>query len=355
MERRNFISAAGSLGVLLLGSKSVSATSADDHQPPDAGQQTQEYAALSKEEVAALKAGKGAVFGGLAKPAELNGYPGPRHTLDLSDELNLTDEQEAEIKYLFDDMQSEARLLGKRYLTFERLIEGGFEKGTLTEERLESLLTKSGDFYGELRNTHLKYHFQTKKVLTEEQVDKYNEIRGYTNDGHDGQSHDGHDGQSTYAGQQTREYAALSKEEVAALKAGKGTVFGGLAKPAELNGYPGPRHVLHVSDELNLTDEQEAEIECLFDDMQSEARPLGKEYLEVERQIEDGYEEGTLTEEKLESLLTKSGNFYGELRNTHLKYHFRAKKILTEEQVDKYNEIRGYTNDGHDGDQKQNH
>jgi hypothetical protein len=30
---------------------------------------------------------------GMAKAAELNGYPGPRHVLDLSPELHLTDAQ----------------------------------------------------------------------------------------------------------------------------------------------------------------------------------------------------------------------------------------------------------------------
>lgn len=163
------------------------------------------------------------------------------------------------------------------------------------------------------------------------------------------------DQQSPYAGQQTREYSALSEEEVAALKAGKGGVFGGLAKPAELNGYPGPRHVLDLADDLDLTEEQNNEIKRLFDEMQSETRILGSEYLDVERQIENGYKEETLTEEKLESLLTKSGDLYGELRFVHLKYHFQTKNILTEEQVEKYNEIRGYTNDGHGDGHEQNH
>src|SRR5688500_491116 len=43
-----------------------------------------------------------------------------------------------------------------------------------------------------------------------------------------------------YAGQQSRDIKSLSEQEIAALLAGQGA---GLAKAAELNGYPGPAHV----------------------------------------------------------------------------------------------------------------
>ena len=48
-------------------------------------------------------------------------------------------------------------------------------------------------------------------------------------------------GQSPYAGMQARPVKALSDQQIADLKAGRGM---GLALPAELNGYPGPSHVL---------------------------------------------------------------------------------------------------------------
>jgi len=46
-----------------------------------------------------------------------------------------------------------------------------------------------------------------------------------------------------YAGMQTRSIKALSDQQIADLKAGRGM---GLALPAELNGYPGPIHVLEL-------------------------------------------------------------------------------------------------------------
>src|ERR1043166_1905183 len=46
-------------------------------------------------------------------------------------------------------------------------------------------------------------------------------------------------GGSPYAGQQSREIKSLSDQEIDGLKNARGL---GLAKAAELNGYPGPRH-----------------------------------------------------------------------------------------------------------------
>lgn len=42
----------------------------------------------------------------------------------------------------------------------------------------------------------------------------------------------------------------------------------GLAKAAELNGYPGPLHVLELAVDLSLTAEQKAATETLFKSMQ---------------------------------------------------------------------------------------
>jgi hypothetical protein len=55
--------------------------------------------------------------------------------------------------------------------------------------------------------------------------------------------------QSPYAGDETREIKALSPQEVSDLLAGKGM---GFAKTAELNGFPGPAHVLELASQLQL-------------------------------------------------------------------------------------------------------
>jgi hypothetical protein len=56
---------------------------------------------------------------------------------------------------------------------------------------------------------------------------------------------------SPYAGQELRDVKALSNADIEAYLAGKGM---GYAKAAELNSYPGPKHVLELSKELDLTD-----------------------------------------------------------------------------------------------------
>ncbi len=79
-----------------------------------------------------------------------------------------------------------------------------------------------------------------------------------------------------YQGQETREIKALSADEVNAYLQGKGM---GLAKAAELNGYPGPAHVLELATDLGLTAEQRSRTEALFASMSKEAIALGTELI----------------------------------------------------------------------------
>ena len=68
--------------------------------------------------------------------------------------------------------------------------------------------------------------------------------------------------QSPYAGMQTRPIKALSTQQVDDLRAGRGM---GLALAAELNGYPGPSHVLELSEKLALSPAQKERIQKLFE------------------------------------------------------------------------------------------
>jgi hypothetical protein len=82
------------------------------------------------------------------------------------------------------------------------------------------------------------------------------------------------DAQSPYVGQESREIKALSAQEVSDYLSGRGM---GLAKTAELNGFPGPAHVLEFAAELGLTSEQKSKTEVLFKKMQAQAIPLGEQ------------------------------------------------------------------------------
>ncbi|MBT3321940.1 MAG: hypothetical protein HN392_06605 [Anaerolineae bacterium] len=152
---------------------------------------------------------------------------------------------------------------------------------------------------------------------------------------------------SPYVGQEVRGIKALSQDDIEGLLTGAGTPFGGMAKPAELNGYPGPRHVLDAVEaaEFDVSDEQKEKIEVLYEEMRAEAIALGEQIIELEVAIDGAFSEASITEELLEEKVTESARLYGQLRIVHLKYHLSMVDILTVEQVAQYNELRGYTSD----------
>src|SRR5437588_12487673 len=88
--------------------------------------------------------------------------------------------------------------------------------------------------------------------------------------------------QTPYAGMQTRSIKSLSEQQVADLSAGRGM---GLALAAELNGYPGPSHVLELADKLDLTADQRMRVRMLFESMKQEALPLGAKLIEQEVEL----------------------------------------------------------------------
>src|SRR5215813_10699629 len=82
--------------------------------------------------------------------------------------------------------------------------------------------------------------------------------------------------ETPYAGLQARQIKSL---QVSDLKAGRGM---GMALAAELNGYPGPAHVLELADRLDLSPDQRAHVQQLFDAMKQETIPLGTKLIEQE-------------------------------------------------------------------------
>lgn len=151
-----------------------------------------------------------------------------------------------------------------------------------------------------------------------------------------------------YAGQNARSIKSLSDEDIKELLDGKGM---GLAKAAELNGYPGPAHVLELASELNLTSKQRAATEALFGSMQSKAVRLGTALVEEERRLDQLFREGHVTSDSLTAQLRKIGALQAELRGAHLEAHVAERRILTPEQAAKYADLRGYSGlaSEHDG------
>lgn len=116
---------------------------------------------------------------GLALPAELNGYPGPRHVIDLADDLELTSEQTAQVQALFDEMQAQAIALGEEVLAAEAALEEGFRQQTIEDSSLNAQLQAIAILQAELRFVHLSTHLATIEILSPHQVALYNSLRGY--------------------------------------------------------------------------------------------------------------------------------------------------------------------------------
>ena len=143
---------------------------------PYAGFEKRPIKGLSDEQVADLKAGRGA---GLALPAELNGYPGPLHVLELGDRLALTDEQRAHMRHMIESMRAETIAIGEALLTEERLLDRLFSGKSATEASIQGATSRIGELQGRLRAAHLKYHLTTVDILSPAQIARYGELRGY--------------------------------------------------------------------------------------------------------------------------------------------------------------------------------
>lgn len=146
------------------------------HQMPYAGFQSREIKALSSQQIEDLKAGKGM---SLALPAELNGYPGPSHAIELADQLKLSTEQKKRFQELFDAMSKEAKAIGLEVIEAERRLDGLFKNKTVTPQILKEATQASAEAQARLRFAHLGYHLVTVEVLSPEQVAAYNRLRGY--------------------------------------------------------------------------------------------------------------------------------------------------------------------------------
>jgi Spy/CpxP family protein refolding chaperone len=116
----------------------------------------------------------------------------------------------------------------------------------------------------------------------------------------------------------------------------------GYARPAEMNHFPGPMHVLELADQLKLTGEQRAVTKKLMDAHKTEARALGTELVTAEKELEQLFRGGKVDEAVLARAVRTTAAVEGEYRLLHLETHRRMREILTGEQVKRYDELRGY-------------
>lgn len=154
------------------------------------------------------------------------------------------------------------------------------------------------------------------------------------------QDHSGH--ASPYAGFEGRTIKSLSESDLDELRRGGGW---GLALAAELNGVPGPAHLLELRDEIGLSPDQVAAIQAIFEEMQSEAVAAGARLIEAEEAIEAAFRAGELDDERLRALIAEAEDARAELRFIHLSRHLSTPPLLTADQIARYNTLRGYGSD----------
>jgi Spy/CpxP family protein refolding chaperone len=145
--------------------------------------------------------------------------------------------------------------------------------------------------------------------------------------------------ESPYVGQETCEIKALSQQEINDYLNGRGL---GYAKAAELHHYPGPRHVLDLANELALTQEQTRQTQAIFETMKAQAVALGKQLVEKEQELDRQFANGSIDAVSLYALVSDIGVLQAKIRYAHLVAHLKQKALLTQHQVQLYDQLRGY-------------
>jgi len=175
------------VGLVALGLLSGAALAQD--QQPYAASSARAIKSLSDQQIADLKEGRGM---GLALAAELNGYPGPRHAIELAKPLGLTDEQLVRLQALFLSMKSETVAIGERLIAQEAALNDQFARKTISPDSLATAVRDIGTTQAELRTAHLRYHLLALDILSPQQARRYGELRGYLKPGaHNHASHPG--------------------------------------------------------------------------------------------------------------------------------------------------------------------
>jgi hypothetical protein len=152
---------------------------------PYAGLEQRAIKALSEEQAADLLAGRGM---SLALAAELNGFPGPLHTLELAEQLELSGEQRRVTEALQARMQADAASLGARLIEAEERLDRLFASRAVDPDGLSAALRDIGSLATQLREVHLAAHLEQTALMSPHQIAAYQQLRGYGS----GHRHRGH-------------------------------------------------------------------------------------------------------------------------------------------------------------------
>ena len=162
--------------IAVLGLALLTAATAHAQSQPYAAFGDRPIKALSADDVAGLRAGRGMA---MALPAELNRYPGPLHVLEHAAALDLTPEQRDRLTLQVEALRTAAVALGEQIIARESELDAHFRSGAPEAGTIDRITSEIAALYGQLRAVHLRTHLATRSSLTEIQLAKYQTLRGY--------------------------------------------------------------------------------------------------------------------------------------------------------------------------------
>ena len=148
---------------------------------------------------------------------------------------------------------------------------------------------------------------------------------------------------SPYAGWENRVINSLSADEIRGLRSGRGMQQ---SLPAELSGYPGPRHVLELAMELGLSNSEQAQAQALFEQMVTRAIDLGEAIISAESRLDQMFDQAVPSASQIENLTIQIAQLRGQLRNVHLQAHLQMSALMSDQQKAMYQRLRGYSGRG---------
>ena len=156
---------------------------------PYVGFETRDVKTLSTDRQEGLKRGAGL---GYALAAELNGYPGPIHVLELADQLGLDADQKSRAQRAFEKMRKDAIAAGEALIAAEAHLDRLFALKQVSYDRIDAQTAVAAGQEARLRAIHLKAHLEIAEILTPEQTESYNRLRGYVRTDSGQNNHRGH-------------------------------------------------------------------------------------------------------------------------------------------------------------------
>jgi hypothetical protein len=146
---------------------------------------------------------------------------------------------------------------------------------------------------------------------------------------------------SPYREQLASEIRGLTAKEIEDFREGRGMAF---ARAAELNGYPGPGHILDAVEagQFHLSSDQLIAVQQLFEGMSGEVQRLGAAILKEEQGLETAFCARTIDATDLREHVARIAALQGELRAVHLSTHLATRALLNNDQIEHYNQVRGY-------------